>query len=449
MSSPRFSVLLPAHNAASTIGAAIDSALNQSFGDFELIVVDDGSTDNTPRILEVVTDTRVRVITQPASGTPAGARNRGLTEVRGDYIAFLDADDVWHANKLERVEAVLSADPEADVVSHAVRLIRAEVEVGARCFSLEPVVSVADQLLYRGNFLAMSATVVRTALVREVGGFVADPDRPIAEDLELWIRLAETGARFELLPDVLADYALGAGISSDHARALENTFAVLDPYYEARASAHELSIRRALVRRYRATLGAARDLARQGRFAPAVRLAMGLPGDLFAVRDAIADSGPEFGLRQQLALEEPLVRTRLRYQLVVRPTLDDVALSMTSSWSASMTVARRWAMTMIVFLPCRRRGPSGCSSRTRSLARWSVRRVPVATCLRVVRAQERCAAALRPEKRTPRSPRRVSSPRGRSRTNVGIRSFESIANLLIAWLEAQSVHEVLADRVVE
>src|SRR5437764_13661053 len=97
----RVSVIIPAYNAAKTVGRAVDSVLAQTFADFELIVIDDGSTDSTAEVVQSRRDQRIRCITV-ANGGVASARNRGLDLASGDLVAFLDADDAWLPTKLER-----------------------------------------------------------------------------------------------------------------------------------------------------------------------------------------------------------------------------------------------------------------------------------------------------------------------------------------------------------
>ena len=108
---PLVSVIMPTYNHGRYIADAVHSILNQTFGDFEIVVVDDGSTDDTPAILARVADPRLRVVRQENAGTPV-ARNRGRAEARGQYIAWLDSDDLWRPTFLERHLAVLEAEPE-------------------------------------------------------------------------------------------------------------------------------------------------------------------------------------------------------------------------------------------------------------------------------------------------------------------------------------------------
>ena len=111
---PPVSVVIPAYNRAASIGAAIDSVLRQTFTDFELVVVDDGSTDDTLAAARRITDPRLRVIAAPHNMGAAGARNLGVAEARGTWIAFQDSDDEWLPEKLAKQMARLATRPEGD-----------------------------------------------------------------------------------------------------------------------------------------------------------------------------------------------------------------------------------------------------------------------------------------------------------------------------------------------
>ena len=113
---PAVSIVIPAYNRAATIRAAIESVLRQTWTDFELIVVDDGSTDDTLAEAAKVADPRLRLVESPANGGAAAARNRGLAEARADWVAFQDSDDEWLPRKLEKQMARLTA-PGADFVA--------------------------------------------------------------------------------------------------------------------------------------------------------------------------------------------------------------------------------------------------------------------------------------------------------------------------------------------
>lgn len=185
------SVVIPAYNAAWCIRRAIDSVLAQSFRDFELIVVDDGSTDGTAAVLAGYGDA-VRVVAQPNGGL-SSARNAGIVAARGEYVAFLDADDWWLPAKLERQVAMMRSRPELVFCSTAAR---SESPAGEalgewRCGC---AAGPALESIFAANaYVAGSGSAVlarRDALAR-AGGF--DEALPSLEDIDMWIRLATLG----------------------------------------------------------------------------------------------------------------------------------------------------------------------------------------------------------------------------------------------------------------
>jgi hypothetical protein len=122
---------------------------------------------------------------------------------------------------------------------------------------------------------------VRTARLRQAGGFTEAADRPVAEDFDMWLRLAEMGVRISIIPRVLGSYTVAGGISDDHVLALRNTFEVLDAHYERLASERRLRVAGALVRRSRAVGALALDQMRHGQRSLGVRTAAGIAADLF------------------------------------------------------------------------------------------------------------------------------------------------------------------------
>ena len=119
---PKVSVVVPSYNHAAYVADAVVSVLNQSEPDLELIVVEDGSSDNTLEILQAVKDPRLRVIPQANQGAHA-AINRGLREATGNYLAILNSDDAWHPNRLEKALAVLDTDPDAGLIGSYIEIV--------------------------------------------------------------------------------------------------------------------------------------------------------------------------------------------------------------------------------------------------------------------------------------------------------------------------------------
>ncbi len=206
MSPPRVSIVIPVFNRSAAVRKTLDSVLSQEFVDWELLIVDDGSTDDTPEICAGYLDPRVRLIRQANQGQAAG-RNLGLSLARGEYVAFLDHDDLWHPEKLRLQVGALDKDPASGVVYGRVRHVDEDGGDHGIVRGHEAEGQIYVDLLVHHNFLyTMSLPMMRTALVRDVGGF--DPSTDISDDLDLFLRLA-VRTRFRLLPHVLIDYNIG------------------------------------------------------------------------------------------------------------------------------------------------------------------------------------------------------------------------------------------------
>jgi glycosyltransferase involved in cell wall biosynthesis len=197
---PAVSIVIPAYNRAATIRAAIESVLRQTWTDYELIVVDDGSTDGTPSEAAKVSDPRLRVVVSPSNGGAAAARNRGLAEARADWVAFQDSDDEWLPRKLEKQMARLTA-PGADFVAGYCGMLildsTRETSVGRltpRYFPGPEETEVEGDLslpLLRTSLISTQTLVVRRAALQAIGGF--DESLRALEDWECAIRLARRG----------------------------------------------------------------------------------------------------------------------------------------------------------------------------------------------------------------------------------------------------------------
>lgn len=211
MNDPAFSVLIPAHNAERTLASAIRSALAQTRQDFELIVIDDGSTDGTRAIASrfARSDTRLRVVSHERNRGPASARNSGIACSRAPVVALLDADDLWMPRYLEVMGNALGADPRAGLAytegwlldDASGRIMRAPAMARWKP-PIPPPASPEAFLreLVRRNFVLYAVALRRSAL-EVVGGF--DPSLSHAEDYELWLRMLAHGYRAARSPGML------------------------------------------------------------------------------------------------------------------------------------------------------------------------------------------------------------------------------------------------------
>jgi glycosyltransferase involved in cell wall biosynthesis len=201
---PNVSVIIPAYNAEAFIADTVQSVLNQTYQDLEVIVVDDGSQDGTVAALEPF-GTRVQVHRQ-ANGGVARARNTGVSLASGEFIAFLDADDLWLPRKLER-QLAFSAAP---------MTFTDRFNIGARGDLPEIQSEVTPMhggdvfvaLLREGNFITNTSVVMRRTLFDRMGGFYTGLNG--TEDWDLWIRIAERYA-IGFLPEPLVRYRFHSG----------------------------------------------------------------------------------------------------------------------------------------------------------------------------------------------------------------------------------------------
>lgn len=211
----RISVVIPAYNAAAFVGEAVRSVLAQSRPADEVIVVDDGSTDDTAaRLAEF--GPPVRAVRQ-ANGGVSSARNRGVREATGDLIAFLDADDVWHPRKLEMQVPALLADPALGLLGTGTFAWPGAVPALAEPLPPARPVALTD-LVVRNAFTA-SSVVARAEVLRRAGEF--DVRQQGTEDYDLWLRVARLAAVANL-PTPLTGYRVAtAGSLSKNAARME------------------------------------------------------------------------------------------------------------------------------------------------------------------------------------------------------------------------------------
>ncbi|HBA62236.1 MAG TPA: hypothetical protein DCZ20_00080 [Lachnospiraceae bacterium] len=206
------SIILCTFNRESTIEASIDSILQQTYQDWELIIVDDGSTDSTRQRLEAYQDSRIRCIYLPENSYYCYAANVGMAKAVGEYIAFATSDDIWEADKLELQAEYLAAHPECGAVFSKVFLIGAD---GERVDSLYPdMVRLFDQenrsraqwircFFDAGNCLSHPSAVVRKSILDQIGGY--DLFYAQLADMDLWLRII-LKSEIYVLPEQLVGY---------------------------------------------------------------------------------------------------------------------------------------------------------------------------------------------------------------------------------------------------
>ncbi|HEX8833653.1 MAG TPA: glycosyltransferase [Abditibacteriaceae bacterium] len=243
MNSSRVSVIIPAYNYAAYIGQTLESLQTQTFAGWQCVVVDDGSTDDTPEIVRshAMQDARFTLIPLQ-NGGPSAARNAGIRESTGEYLQFLDADDLLEPRKFEHQVAYLDEHPEVDFVYGPTRYFRNEfpdertlsIDGGDFDWTTENSASgktLIDALL-RSNLTTIHAPLVRRGLIEQIGGF--NEAMRYMEDWDLWLRGALHGARYHFLQqdDTMA-LTRSHGVSLSRAR-----IAMLQGQVQMRESIH-------------------------------------------------------------------------------------------------------------------------------------------------------------------------------------------------------------------
>jgi glycosyltransferase involved in cell wall biosynthesis len=210
---PQVSVVIPTYNRAEKLRRCLESLCGQTHRSFEVLVCDDASSDHTA---DVVDEFRAKLdITLDCGahfGGPARPRNRGIERARGAYIAFLDSDDWWSSEKLQKSMECLKSG--ADIVFHdlwrATRIGQHRYRKRAKSYQPDAASTLAD-LMIRGNALPLSSVVVRSECIRAIDGFSEDPGLVSVEDYDCWLRLAERGSRFIRSDSCLGYYWRGGG----------------------------------------------------------------------------------------------------------------------------------------------------------------------------------------------------------------------------------------------
>jgi len=211
------SVVIPTHNRAHLLSRAINSVLAQTFSDYEIIVVDDGSNDHTKQMVEQFRGARIRSVILERNYGASRARNAGIEAALGEWIAFLDSDDEWLPRKLELQMARLleTNDPHATVVYCLCHRYEGSIKRTAPSIGSLHEGDVFDHLLRNRRPPTASAFVVKRSSLLTIGGF--DEGFPSSNDIDLWLRLAQASNHFVAVNEVLVvkhDH-FGARISND------------------------------------------------------------------------------------------------------------------------------------------------------------------------------------------------------------------------------------------
>lgn len=229
--SPLVSIVIPTYNRGHCIYRAVKSVVEQTFTDWELIIVDNSSTDSTLEIISTFSDERIFTFDIENNGIVAKSRNLGIQLSRGKYIALLDSDDWWLPNKLEISFRALELG--SDLVYHDLYLI-SKLSIQASKYSLAATrvltCPVFIDLLSNGNAITNSSVVVRRDFLQEIGGFSEERDLLGSEDFDGWLRISKLTEKFEKLEGVLGYYWIGGGNLTSAKTILSNHLYLMQKY---------------------------------------------------------------------------------------------------------------------------------------------------------------------------------------------------------------------------
>jgi glycosyltransferase involved in cell wall biosynthesis len=229
-SAPAVSVIIPTYNRAHLLDRAIKSVLSQTYQDFEVIVVDDGSSDNTEDVIKSIGDARLLYVRHEKNVGSNAARNTGIRLARGKYISFQDSDDEWHPDKLERQVPVLEDNPDVGGVYSGFWRIKDGDRIYFPFPSRRPRNGHINESLLYGNFVTTQALLIRADVLRKTEGF--DEKIPRLQDWELMLRLSKV-CRFRFIDEPLfTAYYTNDSLSADNSKLIHALKLIMEKYRE-------------------------------------------------------------------------------------------------------------------------------------------------------------------------------------------------------------------------
>jgi glycosyltransferase involved in cell wall biosynthesis len=205
----KFSVIIPTYNRLDNLKIALNSVLKQTYQEFEIIIVDDGSKDKTQEYIESLKNNKIKYIWQENSGLPSVARNNGIKLATNEWISFLDSDDFWEKDKLEFVKNEILNNQKENLVAigHWENLLVNGIKKNILKHGIESD-NIYEELLFKGNVYSTSAMTVRKNILDKLDGYNISAKYYIVEDYELWLRVSKMGD-IKSINKVLGSYCLG------------------------------------------------------------------------------------------------------------------------------------------------------------------------------------------------------------------------------------------------
>ena len=233
---PTVSIVIPTYNHGHFLKKCLQSVIDQTFTDWEAIVVNNFSEDNTIEIVNSFHDFRINLVNFKNNGIIAASRNVGIKLSTADLIAFLDSDDTWYPTKLNRCIEELTDD--RDLVCHNLRYIKnGKYWKDVKCGPAKK--ASFYNLLYNGSCLTTSAVVVRKECLLRVGGFSEDPTIVTSEDYDLWLKLSKESVRFHFIDEMLGEYQVHESNASKSAlRHMHSALSVIEKHFACTGKAN-------------------------------------------------------------------------------------------------------------------------------------------------------------------------------------------------------------------
>jgi len=232
-SSPLFSVIIPNYNHAKYLPRAIDSVINQTLSNWEILIIDNHSSDETEKVVNPYLSEKIHIFKIHNSGIIAASRNLGINHSKGEWIAFLDSDDWWSETKLEE-NLLMIKQFEADLIYHDLYIVKDKKNITHNDRTRGEDISNKpwEYLLNYGNSIPNSSVVVRKSCIESIGGISEERTCISWEDYDTWLRLAQNGFLFRKINGVLGYYWEGGGNISNPLQHIENSKNFLVKYGE-------------------------------------------------------------------------------------------------------------------------------------------------------------------------------------------------------------------------
>ena len=206
------SIIIPTFNRARELNRAIESVINQTYKNWELIIIDNNSSDNTDEVVSKFNDSRILLFKINNNGVIAKSRNLGIKKASGSFIAFLDSDDWWYSNKLD---VIMSKKEDADFIYHHLDIYRNDKKTNKKHRVRPLKTPVFEDLMINANAITNSSVVVKKNILLKAGSLSEDVELKAVEDYDLWLKISRVTNSFLLIPEYLGGYLISGSNSSN------------------------------------------------------------------------------------------------------------------------------------------------------------------------------------------------------------------------------------------